>query len=105
MSKGNIGSPHSIGTAAVSSIVVELIGKCCLEGFFWLLIASRARRSCCSHTIGDGRMHGQINGSVGCTFLTSVQQRCECAVVSGIKVECILAIACALKAFVSYLDL
>jgi hypothetical protein len=34
MGKGNIGSLNSIGTAAVSRIVVELTGKGCLDGFF-----------------------------------------------------------------------
>jgi len=43
MSKGNIGSPNSIGAAAGSGIVVELNGKCCLECSFFLPIASRAR--------------------------------------------------------------
>ena len=42
MSKGNIGSPNSIGTAAGSRIVVELIGKCCWKvSLRFLLLVER----------------------------------------------------------------
>jgi len=105
MSKGNIGSPNSNGTAAGSMIVVELSGKGCLEGFFCFLLPVERDEVAVVILLVMGELMIKSIAVLVIRFgpLYDNDKSVQLSVVS--KLECILEIACTLKAFMSYLDL